>query len=461
MKQSKKFIAIIMSIILLISATPMLLASAQPYDDNIEHYQSGMWEYTLEDGEACITGLYPEEKLTGTVAVPETLDGYPVTEIDWIYYGDNEISLYVPASIEYFNTSYGLLGGNISSVEIDKDNPNYTIIDGVIFTKDKEALISYLPNGPETYIVPDGVTTIGAGAFMWNESIKEVILPESLECIGESAFEECPNLETIEVNDNLAEILKYAFNGCYALKSFYVPASLTSIREFVFNNCYSLQSINVDSKNTVYSSEDGVLYNKDKTELIRFPQGKSLEGWSFPSSVTVIGHSGFYGCDMESIVIPKNIKTIGKLAFSSCSLLESVTFAENSSLDTVCEFAFSDCGSLKILEFPEGLTTIGFCAFEWTGIEKIYIPQSVISIDSFAAQNSNLSDVYYAGTRSQWPNIITKDTDTFYYGDDESQLENTHIHYNAEPDQLYSTSFFQSIVDFFITLFELIFSIFI
>lgn len=439
----------------------MLLASAQPYDDNIEHYQSGMWEYTLEDGEASITGLYPEEKLTGTVAVPETLDGYPVTEIDWIYYWDNEISLYIPANIEYFNTSYGLLGGNISAVEIDKNNPNYTTIDGVIFTKDKKVLISSLPNGPEKYIVPDGVTTIGAGAFMWNESIKEVNLPESLECIGESAFEECLNLETIKVNDNLTEILKYAFSCCYSLKNFDVPASLTSIGEFVFNNCYSLQSINVDSKNTVYSSEDGVLYNKDKTTLIRFPEGKSLEGWSFPSSVTVIGHSGFYGCEMESIVIPENIETIGKLAFSSCYNLESITFAENSSLDTVCEFAFSDCGSLKILELPEGLATIGFCAFEWAGIEKIYIPQSVNSIDSFAAQNSNLSDVYYAGTRSQWPNIITKDTDTFYYGDDESQLENAHIHYNAEPDQLYSTSFFQSIIDFFMSLFELIFSIFI
>ena len=432
MKQSKKFIAIIMSIILLISATPMLWASAQPYDDNIEHYQSGMWEYTLEDGEACITGLYPEEKLTGTVAVPETLDGYPVTEIDWIYYGDNEISLYVPASIEYFNTSYGLLGGNISAVEIDKNNPNYTTIDGVIFTKDKKVLISSLPNGPEKYIVPDGVTTIGAGAFIGNESIKELILPESLECIGESAFEECLNLETIKVNDNLTEILKYAFSCCYSLKSFDVPASLTSIGEFVFNNCYSLQSIDVENENTVYSSEDGVLYNKDKTELIRFPEGKSLEGWSFPTSVTAIGHSGFCGCEMESIVISENIETIGKLAFSSCYLLESVTFAENSSLDTVCEFAFSNCGNLKDLKFPEGITTIMYRAFEWSGIERIYIPQSILFVDSYAAQESSLTDVYYAGTESQWNEILSEDNDNFYYYDDYSEFDNVDIHYNAQ-----------------------------
>ena len=459
MKQSKKIIAIIMSIILLVSATPVLFANAQPYDDTLEHYQSGMWEYTLEDGEASITGLYPKEELTGTVSVPETLDGYPVTEIDWIY-ASSEIVIYIPESIEFLNTSYGLFGGGILGIEIDENNPNYTSIDNVIFTKNMDALIAYPPCGPETYNVPNGITGIGSSAFLWNESIKKVTFPESLEIIGESAFEDCNTLETIVVSNKLSEIYKYAFNGCDELQSFDIPANLTSISEFVFNNCSSLQSINVDSENPVYSSKDGVLYNKNKTELVRFPQGKSLEGWSFPSSVTVIGHSGFYGCDMKSIVIPEPIETIGKLAFSSCYLLESVTFAENSSLDTIGELAFSDCGSLKILELPEGLTTIGFRAFEWAGIEKIYIPQSVNSIDSFATQNSNLSDVYYAGTRSQWPNIITKDTDTFYYGDDESQLENAHIHYNAEPDRLYSTSFFQRIIDFFITLFESILSIF-
>ena len=461
MKHIKKSLALLMSIVLLLCSMPLMQASAQPYDDTLEHYQSGMWEYTLEDGKASISGLYPEEKLTGTVSVPETLDGYPVTEIDWIYYWGDDITLYIPASIKSLDTSFaGLFGGTISAVEIAEDNPNYTTIDGVIYSKDKKVLVSYLPNGPETYRVPDGVITIGAGAFINNFSIEHIILPESLKLIGEAAFEWCENLKTIETNINLKEIIKYAFHGCYDLRSFDIPASLTEIDYFVFNGCSSLQSFNVDSANPVYSSEDGVLYNKNKTELVKFPAAKSLEGWTFPSTVTAIGHSGFYGCEMESIVIPENIETIGKLAFSSCYLLESVTFAENSSLDTICEFAFSDCPGLKSLELPEGLTTIEFCAFEFAGIEKIYIPQSVNSIDSFAAQNSNLSDVYYAGTRSQWPNIITKDTDTFYYGDNESKLENADIHYNAEPDQLYSTSFFQSIVDFFITLFELIFSIF-
>lgn len=430
MKQSKKIIAIIMSIILLISATPVLWASAQPYDDTLEYYQSGMWEYTLEDGEASITGLYPEEELSGTVSVPETLDGYPVTEIDWIY-ASSEIVIYIPKSIEYLNTSYGLFGGGILGIEIDENNPNYTSIDNVIFTKNMDALIAYPPCGPETYNVPNGITGIGSSAFLWNESIKKVTFPESLEIIGESAFEDCNTLETIVVNNKLSEIYKYAFNGCDKLQSFDFPASLTSIREFVFNNCYSLQGINVDSENPVYSSEDGVLYNKDKTELVRFPEGKSLEDWNFPSSVTTIGHSGFYGCDMESIVIPENIETIGKLAFGSCYFLENVTFAENSSLDTIGELAFSDCNSLKALKLPDGLKSIMHCAFEWSGIEKIYIPQSVQFVDIYAAQRSSLSDVYYAGTRAQWSDILKEDNENFYYYDDYSEFDCAEIHFNT------------------------------
>ncbi|MBR4050442.1 MAG: leucine-rich repeat protein [Clostridia bacterium] len=432
MKRTKKPLAILMSIVLLLCAIPLMQASAQPYDDYLEHYQSGMWEYTLEDGEASISGLYPDEELTGTVIVPEILDGYPVTEIDWIY-SATEITLYIPAGIDFLDTSLaGLFGGNISAVEIDKDNPNYTTIDGVIYTKDKKILVSYLPNGPESYTVPDGVITIGAGAFTCNESIKHIILPESLEFIGEAAFEWCENLETIKIKNNLKEILKYAFHGCYNLKSFDVPASLTSIREFVFNNCYSLQSINVASENPVYSSKDGVLYNKNKTELIRFPEGKTFEGWTFPSSVTTIGHSGFYSCDMENIVIPENIEIIGKLAFGSCYFLESVTFAENSSLDTIGELAFSSCESLKTLKLPEGLKSIMHCAFEWSGIERIYIPQSVLFVDSYAAQESSLTDVYYAGTKSQWSNILAEDNDNFYYYDGYSEFDYAEIHYNAQ-----------------------------
>ncbi|MBR2885294.1 MAG: leucine-rich repeat protein [Clostridia bacterium] len=434
MKHTKKPLAILMSIVLLLCAIPLMQASAQPYDDNLEHYQSGMWEYTLEDGKASITGLYPDEELSGTVSVPEALDGYPVTEIDWIY-SSSEIVIYVPASIEFLNTSYGLFGGGISGVEIDENNPNYTTVDGVIYSKDEEVLVSYLPNGPETYTIPNGVTAIGANAFLWNESIIKIILPESLEIIGESAFEDCYVLETIVVNDNLKEILKYAFHGCYNLKSFDVPASLTSINEFVFNNCSFLQSINVSSENPVYSSEDGVLYNKDKTELIRCPEGKSLEEWNFPSSVTTIGHSGFYSCDMESIVISENIETIGKLAFSSCYFLENVKFAESSALETICEYAFSDCESIKALKLPEGLKSIMHCAFEWSGIERIYIPQSVQFVDIYAAQSSSLTDVYYAGTRAQWSDILKEDNDNFYYYDEYSEFEYADIHYYVHSAQ--------------------------
>jgi hypothetical protein len=112
------------------------------------------------------------------------------------------------------------------------------------------------------------VETIGEDAFSYCNNLESIIIPNSVTTIGDHAFYDCENLTSITIPDSVMRIGEDAFWGCT-----------------VFDGCISLQSINVDGSNTAYSSDDGVLFNKDKTELIRCPEGK--EGsYTIPDDVT-------------------------------------------------------------------------------------------------------------------------------------------------------------------------------
>lgn len=120
--------------------------------------------------------------------------------------------------------------------------------------------------------IAEGVSSISCGAFSNCTALTSVSIPNSVTRIGENAFEYCSSLSSIEI-----------------------PNSVTSIGTSAFSNCSSLLEINVSSDNSNYSSQDGVLFNKDKTILIQYPGGKQGD-YSIPTSVTSIGDYGFYGC---------------------------------------------------------------------------------------------------------------------------------------------------------------------
>jgi hypothetical protein len=102
---------------------------------------------------------------------------------------------------------------------------------------------------------------------------------------------------------------------------------VTAIGNYAFSNCGNLTSITVDSRNSSYTSIDGVLFNKEKTTLIKYPIGKKVSTYSIPSSVTAIGDYAFSGCNnLTSISIPSSVRVIGVGAFS-CENLTSVTLS--------------------------------------------------------------------------------------------------------------------------------------
>jgi hypothetical protein len=93
-----------------------------------------------------------------------------------------------------------------------------------------------------------------------------------------------------------------------------------------FYHCTSLTTINIGSGNNAYSSENGVLYNKNKTVLHTYAAGKTETTFIIPGSVTSIGMGAFVRCKLTSVTIPDSVKGIGYIAFNACQNLTSVTF---------------------------------------------------------------------------------------------------------------------------------------
>jgi len=190
------------------------------------------------------------------------------------------------------------------------------------------------------------ITSIDDYAF-YMCSLTSITIPDSVESIGDSAFFNCDRLTNVTIGNHVNSIGYRAFAGCENLTSITIPASVTSIGNIAFQ-CYSLTTINVESSNTAYSSNNGVLYNKDKTTLILYPQGKTGAVFTIPNNVTSIGDYAFQGCvNLTSITIPTGVTSIGYYAFRSCYNLTSVIFQGTITAGNFENNAFSLLGDLR------------------------------------------------------------------------------------------------------------------
>ena len=175
-------------------------------------------------------------------------------------------------------------------------------------------------------------------------------------------------------------ISNVAFDYCTSLTSVTIPNSVTVIGQGAFKFCTSLTVINVDAANTAYSSENGILYNKNKTTLVAYPVGKIGSSFTIPNSVTVIGSYAFWDCtSLTSVIIPNGVTSIGEGAFWVCTSLTSVTIPNSVTVIGAC--AFGHCTSLTSVTIPNSVTVIGSYAFwDCTSLTSVTIPNSVIRI---------------------------------------------------------------------------------
>lgn len=174
-----------------------------------------------------------------------------------------------------------------------------------------------------------------------------------------------------------------AFYECRGLTSIEIPSSVTSIGNGAFKGCAQLRSINVEENNQSYCSEDGILFNKDKTELIQYPQRKGGTQYIIPSSVTSIGSNAFYWCDsLTSIEVPNGVMSIENGAFYCCRGLTSI-------------------------KIPKGVTSIGNSTFFYcTGLANIEITSNITRVEQYAFYGcGKLTEINYHGTEEQFKAI--------------------------------------------------------
>ncbi|MGN0467227.1 MAG: leucine-rich repeat protein [Acutalibacteraceae bacterium] len=234
----------------------------------------------------------------------------------------------------------------------------------------------------QTVTIPNSVESIGYGAFEYCNSLTTVTIPDCVTAIGECAFYSCRNLQSVKLSDSLTEIDDYVFGYCAKLESVFVSAGVRTISAGAFYGCSELAEINVHENNEEYASVDGVLFNKDKTEILLYPVGKTESTYTIPESVVTIGASSFSNSKLSSIIIPGTVRTIGAYAFASGNL-ENVEIKEG--VLSIGSYAFSNCKSLSGVVLPDSLTEISSDVFySCENLKSLTVPGSVKKFGSYA-----------------------------------------------------------------------------
>ena len=216
-------------------------------------------------------------------------------------------------------------------------------------------------------------------------------------------------ITSVHLGKNVTSIGKYAFCECSCLTRVSISDNITSINTSAFQKCSNITGIDVSDVNTCYSSEGGVLLDKEKTYIIWVPRGITGE-YVIPDSITDCDWNAFMGCTgLTKVTIGSGFTSVKEWMFAYCSNLQYVIIPD--SVTSIGDYAFCLCDSLENINIPETATSIGEQAFDGcVNLTSITIPRSVTRIGLAAfTSKTGLRDVYYNGAEEQWNDIEIDD----------------------------------------------------
>ena len=257
----KKSISIMLVLSILAGLFAMCGVTAFAEDDILNYLT-----YKIDNGKVTIMGC--DKSISGDVVIPDTIEGYPVTSIFEGFYNCK----------------------NITSVT-----------------------------------VPDSVRIIGEGSFSSCDNLKTINLGNGITRIEQFLFSGCISLESIEIPDNVTEIGLAPFSDCRSLESIKIGKNVEFIDSLSLSRCVSFKRFIVDEENANFSNDEhGVLFNKDKTELIYYPVGKTESTYIIPEGVVRVGDFS-YCSNLKCVEIPASTLEIYFYTFE-CTDLEKITF---------------------------------------------------------------------------------------------------------------------------------------
>lgn len=383
----KKITALILAIVLLVSALPSGSINVGAEDQPI--YSGGTYYYyTLSNNEATIVEVFPS--ISGEIVIPSVLGDCPVTAIGdkAFYHAYNITKITVPGCVKTIGESAFSLCSALKSV-----------------------------------VISDGVTAIDDYAFYYCDELKSIVLPDSVKDIGSSAFYSCKKLVDITLPANITKIGYRLFRECLSLKSITIPSGVKEIAQEAFYSCDALESI------TLPSGLTSIGYNAF------FFCGK-LKDINLPSGLTEIKGGAFGWCESFTTVnIPASVKTIEDGAFQSCSNISSFTVdkgnkyyysSDNCLIETATKRLIFACNTDTIIVDRNVAIIDGGFNYDNSKITTIVIPKSVKTISSYAfAGCANLSTIYYTGSQAEWNSISV--------GTGNDKLSSVNIIYNYTP----------------------------
>ncbi|MBE6677315.1 MAG: hypothetical protein E7597_00770 [Ruminococcaceae bacterium] len=241
-----------------------------------------------------------------------------------------------------------------------------------------------MTDGDFGYILAEGVAQLCA--YYGDDTVLDI--PEelggnSVTAITAGAFANNTSLLQINVGNSVVNVAEGAFSGCTALEKVSLGNGVAVVYASSFDACPALEEIEVSVANGSYSTVEGVLYTKDKSELVRCPQGLSAEEFVVPEGTSLVGNGAFRKCSgINAVVLPEGCE-LSSNAFFHCDNLR--TFSFEGAVSTVPDYCFFGCVLLEEIALPEGVECLGeYAFFGCVGLRKLSLPATVTAISDTA-----------------------------------------------------------------------------
>ncbi|MBP5410197.1 MAG: leucine-rich repeat protein [Prevotella sp.] len=375
-------------------------------------------------------GSYPAvNNPSGTVTIPETVDGFKVTTIgSYAFAGTDVENVILPNSITFI-ANFAFMSCHVTSIDI----PESVVDIGESAFSDSYVKTVYIPQNvdcvsesafgsmPElktiqvdsnnkrydsrnncnaiietttgklvcgTNNIPEGVKVLCDFSF-WGRDFESITIPNTVEEIGTNAFENCKNLKSIDIPESVVSIGFSAFNMCQGLKSVHLSKNVRYIGSGAFGYCQNIESFTIDSENPVFDSRENC------NAIIETATNTLIHGFNcttIPSTLEGIAYNSFYYCDkLESIYITKSVSRIEYCPFIGCHNLRSVVIDK----DNPYYDSRDNCSAIiekatntflwgnQHSSIPSGVKTLGIDAFwgsEFPAGTIIKVPEGVETI---------------------------------------------------------------------------------